>query len=79
MPSAVAHRQGLMASFLVPSLPGAPSPGGPTSTPTLSTLDYFWEPASMPAPSRNLWVQPRSKESSTGCMKGEENEGAPRG
>lgn len=63
-----------MASFLVPSLPGAHSPGGNSSTPTLSIQDYYWESASLPTPSIFLWRQPQRKESDMGFMSGEEDE-----
>lgn len=51
------QRQSLMASFLVPSHLGAPGPGDPSFTPTLSTQDHFWEPASLQPPSIDLWGQ----------------------
>lgn len=79
MPLAGTHRQGLMASFLVPSLPGAPNPGVPSSTPTLSTQDHFWEPASLPIPFVDLQGQPQRKESNTGCIRWEEDQGPPWG
>lgn len=37
--------------FFVPSLPGDPGPGGPSSTPNLSTQDYFLLGACQPADS----------------------------
>lgn len=77
---AVSQRQDWMAaSFLVPSLPGARSPGDNYSTPTLSIQDHFWEPASLPTPSIYLWRQPQRKESDTGFISGEEDEGPFRG
>lgn len=43
------HPQGLNASFFVPSLLGDPGPGGPSSTPNLSTQDSFLLGACQPA------------------------------
>lgn len=76
MPPAVSHRQGLMASFLVPSLLGVPIPGDPSSIPTLSTQDHLWEPASLLlAPSIDLPGQPQRKQSNRGCKSWEEDQG----